>query len=246
MRLSPSEQAETGRVAGLTALPFAHRGLHGPGIVENSRAAFAAAIAAGHGIELDVQASRDGEAMVIHDHALDRLTRAVGAIAERTSAELQAIALKGTSETIPTLAQVLELIGSRAPVLIEVKAPDRRVARLCLSVFRALAGYRGLAGVMSFNPEVPRWFARHAPRVVRGLVVAQGGESGMRGAWERRLATWRARPDFLACDIRDLPSRFAAAQRGQGVPVLTWTVRTETERARAAAHADQIIFEAEV
>jgi len=244
MRLSPSGRAEPDRAAALTALPFAHRGLHGPGIVENSRAAFAAAIATGHGIELDVQASRDGEAMVIHDHALDRLTHAAGAVAERTSAELRTIMLRGTSETIPTLADALELIGSRAAVLIEVKAPDAHVARLCLSIFRALAGYRGPAGVMSFNPQVPRWFARHAPRVVRGLVVTQSGKSGVRGECERRLALWRARPDFLACDIRDLPSRFAATQRRRSLPVLTWTVRGAEERARAAVHADQIIYEA--
>lgn len=243
MRLSPSRPADPGRAAALAALPFAHRGLHGPGLIENSRAAFAAAIAAGHGIELDVQASRDGEAMVIHDYALDRLTAAAGQVAELSSAQLGAIALRGTSETIPTLSEALALIASRAPLLIEIKAPHRRVARLCLSVFRSLAGYRGVAAIMSFNPEVPRWFARHAPRVVRGLVVTEGNKRGVRFHSERRIALWRARPDFLACDIRDLPSRFAAAQRRRGLPILAWTVRSDHDRARAAAFADQIIYE---
>lgn len=232
------------RVAALTQIPFAHRGLHGGGTIENSRAAFSAAVAAGHGIELDVQASLDGEAFVLHDYELERLTDAVGAVARLPAAELGRISLKGTRETIPTLAEVLGLVASRVPLLIEVKTPDRNVARLSLSVFRALAGYRGPVGIMSFNPEIPRWFSRHAPRLARGLVVTESGKRGARGRIERRLALWRAKPDFLAYDIRDLPSRFASAQRERGLPVLTWTVRSDDELRRASVHADQIIYEA--
>jgi glycerophosphoryl diester phosphodiesterase len=227
----------------LRGTPFAHRGLHGAGRVENSRAAFQAAIAAGHGIELDVQLSRDGEAMVFHDYQLHRLTDEAGDVAARTAAQLAAIRLSGTDETIPTLREVLQLIGGRVPVLIEVKAPDRNVARLCLAVFRALEGYRGPLGVMSFNPEVPRWFAAHAPKVLRGLVVTEQGKKRLRGGLERAFAFWRSSPHFLACDIRDLPSRFAKRRRKKGVRVFTWTVRSEADRTRAARHADQIIYE---
>ena len=76
------------RVAFLKAQPFAHRGLHGLGVVENSRAAFRAAIARGHGIETDVQGARDGEAMVFHDSTLDRLTASAGALAAHTPVEM--------------------------------------------------------------------------------------------------------------------------------------------------------------
>lgn len=227
----------------LTEHPFAHRGLHGSGAIENSRAAFAAAIARGHGIELDVQASSDGHAIVIHDYELDRLSEGLGPVAARSVAELQAIRLRGADETIPTLAEILRLIGGQVPLLIEVKAPDRAVGRLCLSVFRGLETYRGPVAIMSFNPEVGRWFARHAPRIARGLVITENGKDRLRGRVERQLALWRARPDFLAYDIRDLPSRFAAAQRGRGLPILTWTVRSDADRERAATHADQIIYE---
>jgi glycerophosphoryl diester phosphodiesterase len=240
MRSSKSARIELDR---LTALPFAHRGLHGAARIENSRAAFEAAIAAGHGIELDVQASRDGEAFVFHDYELDRLTGEQGGVAGRTARELSKIMLLGTGEPLPTLTEILRLVAGRVPLLIEVKAPDRRVARLCLAVFRALEGYRGPVGIMSFNPEVPRWFATHAPRVLRGLVVTENGRKGLRGRAERRLAFWRAGAQFLAYDIRDLPSRFAAARRKSGIPVTTWTVRTPEERERAALHADQIIYE---
>lgn len=250
MRLSPFGLADLAlapapdrrRVEKLGNLPFAHRGLHFDGRVENSRAAFEAAIAAGHGIELDVQASFDGEAMVFHDYDLLRLTGVHGAIADRSAAELGAIRLSST-DTMPTLAQVLHIVASRVPLLVEVKSKDRRIARLCLSVYRALEGYRGPVGVMSFNPEVARWFRRNAPRVPRGLVVSESGKRGPKGVIERHLALWIARPDFLAYDIRDLPSRFAAAQRRRGLALYTWTVRSESDRARAAAQADQIIYE---
>jgi glycerophosphoryl diester phosphodiesterase len=234
---------EPKRVEALGAVPFAHRGLHGNGRIENSRAAFLAAIEAGHGIELDVQASADGEAMVFHDYDLARLTGAGGAVARHTSAELRAVRLRGSDETIPTLPEILALVAGRGPILVEVKSPDRHIARLCLAVFRALEGYRGAFGIMSFNPAVGRWFARNAPRVVRGLVVTESDRRGARGRIERHLALWIARPDFLAYDIRDLPSRFASAQRRRGIPVFTWTVRSEADRAAAALHADQPIYE---
>jgi glycerophosphoryl diester phosphodiesterase len=227
----------------LIARPFAHRGLHGPGRIENSRAAFAAAIAAGNGIELDVQASADDQAMVIHDYELERLTEAEGAIRTLGSAELGRIRLKESDETIPTLAEVLALIAGKAGLLVEVKSPDRHPVALSRAVAAALKGYQGPVAVMSFNPEVGHWFARHASEVLRGLVVTEQGK-GWRGFFERRLARWRGRPDFLAYDIRDLPSHFADRARDRGLPVLTWTVRTLKDRARAAEHADQIIFEA--
>jgi glycerophosphoryl diester phosphodiesterase len=224
-------------------VPFAHRGLHGPGVPENSRAAFRAAIERGHGIELDVQASAEGEAMVFHDYDLGRLTEVSGALAARLRPDLQKVRLKENGEILPTLAEILALIRGKVPLLIEVKARARAdVEPLCFSVARSLEGYRGPVGVMSFNPRVGYWFDRHAPSVVRGLVVTEEGK-GWRGPIERRLALLWARPEFLAYDVRDLPSRFAAIQRARGLPVFTWTCRTPANRASAAAYADQPIYE---
>ncbi|MGA9583061.1 MAG: glycerophosphodiester phosphodiesterase family protein [Allosphingosinicella sp.] len=241
MRSSPSRRSELER---LGALPFAHRGLHGGGLVENSGGAIAAAVDRGFGVELDVQLSRDGEAMVFHDYELDRLTAGQGPVAARSAAELQAIPLNLCGEAMPRLAQALAIVSGRAPLLVEVKSPDRQVERLCAAVAGALTAYEGPVGVMSFNPEVGAWFARHAAPVLRGLVVTESGRRGPRGRVERPLALWRAKADFLAYDIRDLPSRFAGAARRRGLPVYTWTVRRDGDRARASVHADQIIFEA--
>jgi glycerophosphoryl diester phosphodiesterase len=239
--LAPPPAAK--RVDALAAQPFAHRGLHGGERVENSRAAFEAAIMAGHGIECDVQPARDGEAFVFHDYELERLTSAKGSVASLSASALDRIKLAGTTETLPRLPEVLALVAGRVPLLIELKTRDRQVVPLCLSVRRALEGYRGRVAVMSFNPEVGRWFKEHAPRIVRGLVVSEEGKAGVRGRIERHVALWRARPDFLAYDVRDLPSRFAASQRKRGIPVYTWTVRDAQAEQTALAHADQIIYE---
>jgi glycerophosphoryl diester phosphodiesterase len=230
------------RLAALIARPFAHRGLHGGGRIENSRGAFAAAIAAGHGIELDVQVTSDSQALVIHDYQLDRLTEGIGPICGMVAAELERIRLKNSAETIPSLPEVLKLVGGRAPLLIEVKSPGRRVDALSGAVRDALISYNGPVAVMSFNPEIGHWFAKNAPDILRGLVVTEAGRK-WRGTIARHLALWRSRPDLLAYDIRDLPSRFAGRQRAKGLPVLTWTCRSDTDRARAAQHADQIIYE---
>jgi glycerophosphoryl diester phosphodiesterase len=240
MRSSRSRQAELER---LGAVPFAHRGLHGGGRVENSNGAFRAAAEAGYGIELDVQLSRDGWPMVFHDDKLDRLTNKSGPIAALTADELRSIRLYTSNEVMPTLGEALQIVGARVPLLIEVKAPDRHVAPLCEAVAKALDDYDGLVGVMSFNPEVGAWFARRAPERLRGLVVSEQRKTGLRGRIERRLTLWRSRADFLAYDIRDLPSDFASLARFGGLAVYAWTVRTDEERARAADFADQIIFE---
>jgi predicted N-acyltransferase/glycerophosphoryl diester phosphodiesterase len=241
MPSSPSRQVRSSELKRLIAHPFAHRGLHGPAGPENSRAAFAAAVAAGHGIELDVQASAEGAAIVFHDEALDRLTGAAGPICGLAAAEIGRIRLRGSDETIPSLGDALTLIDGLAPLLIEVKARRGAHRPLCESVATALANYSGPVAVMSFNPRVGHWFARHHPGVPRGLVVSEQDKPKLRGRIERALSLRWARPDFLACDIRDLPSRFAIRA---GLPVLTWTVRSAADRARAAAHADQIIYEA--
>jgi glycerophosphoryl diester phosphodiesterase len=231
----------------LIRAPYAHRGLHGRGVAENSRAAFEAAIAAGHGVETDVQVSKDGVAMVFHDYELDRLTRKHGMVIDRTAAKLEKTRFKDSDETVPRLTEMLALVDGRAPVLIELKAKGRKVKKLCRSVAEALADYQGEAAIMSFNPEVGRWFAKRAPSVVRGLVVTEHDEISLtgriKGAMQRSLSVFRAEPDFLAYDVRDLPSAFADSLREKNVPVVTWTVRTEGERASAAEGADQIIYE---
>ena len=232
-----------GRVAFLKGQPYAHRGLHGDGVLENSPAAFEAAIKLGHGIECDVQAAEDGRAFVFHDYELDRLTNQTGPIAKLRAKDIEQIELKGGHGKIPRLRETLAQVSGRVPVLIEIKSRNLRIGPLCLSVRRALEGYGGQAAIMSFNPLVGAWFHSNARHIVRGLVVTEEDSKNWRGRIARHRNLWTAKPDFLAYDIRDLPSRFAAAQRARGLPIVTWTVRSAEQEKTANLYADEPVYE---
>ena len=150
--------------------PVAHRGLWSPdGAPENSLAAFQAACAHGYGIELDVQLSADGEAMVFHDSRLERMTGAEGRVSDHTAADLGQIRLAGTDETIPTLAETLTLVGHRAMVQVEVKTSAGDVGALEKRVHEVLIDHNGPIAVIGFNPYSHGWFAQHHPKILRGL-----------------------------------------------------------------------------
>ncbi len=231
------------RIAFLAKAPYAHRGLHDQNTLENSPAAFAAALAQGHGIECDVQAASDGTAFTFHDFELHRLTGVEGSVASKSAAMLDLIMLKDGHGKIPRLRETLTQIDGQVPLLVEIKTKDRSIVPLCLSVRRALEGYRGPAAIMAFDPMVSDWFRRQAPHIVRGLVVSEQEGKGWRRRIKRHRDLWRAKPDFLAYDIRDLPSKFAAQAKKRGMPVLTWTVRTAAQEETALAHASEIIYE---
>jgi glycerophosphoryl diester phosphodiesterase len=230
----------------LTAWEYAHRGLHREGVPENSLAAAEGAIARGMGIECDIQRSRDDHPMVFHDWTLERLTGHGGETGQSVAAALEGLSLLGTDQHPVRLATFLEVVAGRVPLLIEIKSkPGYDVEWTCASVDRLLESYSGATAVMSFDPRVPEWFARHAPDVVRGLVATDTLDNGFKGVWHDPAVLGAAQPDFLAIDVRDLPCPEAAAWRAAGKPLLTWTVRSPETRATGLAHADALIAEGE-
>ena len=237
----------------LTARPIAHRGLHDAarGIIENTPSAVAAAAAAGYGIEVDLQLSRDGEAMVHHDDALGRLTDGSGALAALSAAELKRIAFRATADRMMTLGELTDLVGARVTLVLEIKSRFDREMRLVARVVQVLASGAGPVAAMSFDPYVVTALRRLAPRLTRGIVAERRFDPaewrGMR-AWERYgmahlLHAAKTRPDFVAYRVDDLPAPATQLARMLGLPVLTWTVRNAAQRARAAEFADQMIFE---
>lgn len=229
--------------------PVAHRGLWSPqGAPENSLAAFQAACAAGYGIELDVQLSADGEAMVFHDERLARLTGAEGRLADRAAADLADLRLAGTDERIPTLKEVLALVGRRALVLIELKTSAGAVGPLEQRVHQTIIDHAGPVAVIGFNPYSHAWFAERFPGVLRGLnsysyADATGLEPERRAALARLEQVAIAKPHFLSLGLDMLPSAEAAALRADGMPVVAWTVRSPGQWAAVAEGCDNLIFE---
>ena len=236
-------------------LPIAHRGLHRPGLPENSMAAFRAAIANGYGIECDIQRAMDGTPMVFHDYELKRLTHETkGTVAASTPQHLARLRLLGTDEQIPTLAQMLAEVAGRAPLLIEIKDPtmdsSAAVGKLPERVAAELAGYQGPVAVMSFNPHVIAAFHKAAPGIAVGLTTCgyEAGEWPMlddaRRAHLAAIADFDAvGASFVSHDRADLDNPAVTALKARGVPVLTWTVRSHDQEVEARRVADNITFE---
>lgn len=217
---------------------FAHRGLHGPGVPENSLAAFEAAIAAGAGIECDLRLTADGVPIVFHDRDALRLCGDPQVCSETIWADLSQLRLSGTEERVPSLKQMLDLVGGKAPLLLELK-DERNAARFAAAVVAELRNYDGPVGVMSFAAGVGHWLADHAPAVRRGLVLS-GRDSTLR-RWHKMR---RSEPQFLAVKVTELERAWMHKAR-ERMPVYSWTVRSADDRETAQVHADACIWEAD-
>ncbi|MBR1189894.1 glycerophosphodiester phosphodiesterase [Bradyrhizobium sp. AUGA SZCCT0160] len=238
----------------LTARPVAHRGLHDAarGILENMPGAVHAAIAGNFSIEVDIQLTADGEAMVHHDNALGRLTEGSGALLGKTAAELKAVKFKNTPERMMSLSDLCALVAGRVPLVIEVKSHFDGDRRLVKRMAEVLATYSGPAVGMSFDPDQVLALRELIPSLPRGIVAEreytedewpEASAAQRRGMTHLRHA-FRTRPHFVAYWVNELPAAAPWIARNIfGLPLLTWTVRTPDQRARAARYADQMIFE---
>ena len=238
----------------LTARPVAHRGLHDAarGIIENMPGAAQAAVDGNFGIECDIQLTADGEAMVHHDDTLDRLTEGSGALLQKTAAELKAVKFKGTPERMMSLGDLCALVQGRVPLVIEVKSHFDGDRKLVARMAQTLASYRGPAVGMSFDPDQVLALRELMPQLPRGIIAErrydaadwpQATPAQRRGMLHLRHA-FRTRPHFVAYWVDELPAAAPwIARHVFRLPLLTWTVRTPEQRARAARYTDQMIFE---
>lgn len=233
--------------------PVAHRGLHdaAKGIVENTTGSVAAALAKGYAVEVDVQAARGAVPMVFHDEVLGRLMTESGSILERTPAELKALRYKGSGDRMMTLPELLEQVAGKVPLYVEVKTLFTPPGDYERQIAAAVAGYRGPLALMSFDPHSMAALRELAPTVPRGLISYRWDDGWMpqlsrldRLALRLMAHIRKVDPGFLAYDIDDLPALTPFAMRRLfGIPLLTWTVSTTAQRAKAAKYADAIIFE---
>lgn len=238
----------------LTARPIAHRGLHDAqrGIIENTATAFSAALSSNYGIETDLQISADGEAMVHHDDALGRLTEGAGRVAELSAEHLKGVRFKATADRILSLSELLDLVAGRVTLLLELKSHFNGDSRLLARTADVLSAYRGPVAVMSFDPTMIELASRRFPRLVRGIVAQRqysdeewkGLSASARWSMSYLLHAPRSHPQFIAYSVKNLPAAPPLLMHALWkLPLLTWTVRSDEDRKRAARWADQVIFE---
>lgn len=236
--------------------PITHRGLHdvADGRPENSIEAIKAAVAAGYGIEIDLQLSSDGVPMVFHDYDLARLTDQMGAVAQRTASDLSAIALKGGVAGIPTLTEVLQIVDGAVPLLIEIKDQDGamgpNVGPLERATIAALAGYDGPVAIMSFNPNAIAIFHTEAAHIPRGLVTSAYIPENWAPVPADVCDTLRGIPDydrvgatFISHEAADLHRLRVAALKAVGATILCWTIKSAAQEVAARDVAQNVTFE---
>ena len=227
---------------------YAHRGLHGDGIPENSLLAFDLAVGEGYGIELDVQLSRDGKVMVFHDDTLTRMTGVEKKVCELDSSELSQLSLADTDCKIPTLSEVLKLVDGRVPLLVEMKGENTDTA-LVPRLACILREYTGLYCIESFNPLLVHEMKKHLPDAYYGQLYTdvcreKKKRSLLNIALTLMATNCLSRPDFISynkCDRHSLPvfltTKLFRARK------FVWTVKGEEELSQARDYGELVIFE---
>ena len=230
---------------------YAHRGLHGNGIPENSMAAFRAALDAGCGVELDLHLLKDGSLAVFHDGTLDRCTGKSGTPEELTAADLPNYPLEGTEETIPLFPQVLELFDGKAPLIVELKPVNGNHAALCQATCDMLDSYHGAYCLESFDPRCIYWLKKNRPELIRGQLsedFIHNPKSTLPGYMKflltHQLENFLTRPDFVAYKFADrkTPSVFLA-RKFWGAQGVSWTITSKEDLETAQKEGWLSIFE---
>ena len=228
---------------------FAHRGLWDERYPENSLPAFELAARSGYGIELDIQFSKDKKIVVFHDTSLKRMCGVNRKVCELTLTELKTLRLAETAYQIPTLAEVLDLVDGRVPLLIELKGEDMDTT-LCASAAKILDDYRGVFCVESFNPIMLSWFKSYRPRYARGQLVTnlikekRKGSKLLSFALSHMLLNFLSRPDFIAVDKKYQGMLcFKLCVVLFRAKAFVWTVKTPQEYTSAHKSGKYTIFE---
>ena len=230
---------------------YAHRGLHAEGVPENSLAAFRATVENGYGAELDVHLLKDGGLAVIHDSNLFRTTGKEGKVEDLTTADLKNCYLEGTTETIPTFAEVLEVFAGKTPLIIELKPEGGNHAALCAAACKAMEGYDGVWCMESFDPRCVLWLKQNRPDIIRGQLAENSLKNPkstlpvpLKLVLSHNLENFLCQPDFIAYHYPNRKTLSnALCRKLWKMESVTWTLRTPEEHATAESENWIPIFE---
>jgi glycerophosphoryl diester phosphodiesterase len=216
---------------------YAHRGLWGGKVPENSLAAFRAAAAAGVGCELDVRLTKDGELVVFHDTTLERMCGEDIRIDALTYAELRERRLPDGS-AIPTLSDCITAMAGQ-PVLIELKV-DRTDTDIAERVASAIANLNTPCTVMSFDPATVAQLRKLVTNRQVGLLILGTKEANEDGLTACIGMARQIGVDYVAPHVSSLPF---VADKVRDLDLVTWTLRDPAELETARNFGAAPIFE---
>ncbi len=230
----------------LVKSPIANRGLFNEKYPENSISAFKNAIKNKLSIKLDVSCLADGTPVVFHDEKLARMTGRDGFISGCAYKDIEKLTLIGSKEKIPTLAEALDAIDGKVPVLIEVKNYGK-VGFFEKEIWKVLQSYSGEYAIQSFNPYSLEWFKNNAPKVKRGQLASFFKDKEIAGvkrfSLKRMLLNKKiSEPNFINYAAEDLPNKYVKKYIGK-LPVLTFTIKSADEEERIKDFCDNIVFD---
>lgn len=230
---------------------YAHRGIHNNqgDAPENSLKAFKQAVDMGYGIELDIQLSKDGIPVVFHDWTLTRMTGKKQRVSDLTLAELQQVCLRKSEQTIPTLEEVLLLVGGKVPLIVEFKV-ERYDLSLCEKAAPILDAYKGAYCIESFNPLVLLWYKKHRNRVVRGQLSdnfqkeMQAGNPLVLFLLSKLLFNGITKPDFIAYHHKYSDTlSLRICRKLYRLPMAAWTIKNQYDYDKNRMRYHYIIFD---
>lgn len=210
---------------------IAHRGASKEA-PENTMAAFERAAELQYDfIELDIQLSKDGELVVIHDATVNRTTNGTGSIKDMTLADIQALdagswfssSFKG--EKIPLLQEVLDRFGGEIGLLIEIKYPDL-YPEISETLSTVLTAYvekglpRKLLKVQSFNIHEVEKFHQLSPNISTGLLLNHPLDLF-------QLTSYRHFASFLSINYYSLTNNFIKQAEFYGYDIYSWTIKDQ-------------------
>ncbi len=180
-----------------------------------------------HGFEFDIQMSKDGEPMVIHDDTLDRTTNGKGAVADYSWKELQQFDAGG-GEKIPNLRNVLDLVDKRCRLFIELKAesataPVADILKYYVEqmgwtyeqLYVCAFDHFQIAAAKKFNPDL------RTSALIAGIPVTLAAIAQEAGAWS------------INPNINHIHKALVDDAHRRGLKVLTWTANTPAQIAKA-------------
>jgi len=226
---------QTGDDGGRSWVNIAHRGASGYA-PENTMAAFEKAFEMGADmLELDVQLSKDGQVVVIHDSTVERTTNGQGKVGDLTLEELRKLdagswyqsEFKG--EFVPTLTEVLERYGGRIGLLIEIKSPshhpgiEQKIAKCLEKSMMSSNGsgrYKDMVIVQSADTDSLLQFHKLMPHIPLGVVITSSREISV-----QQLQNMKAYADYVSVSMRLITKGMVQKIHQSDMKTLVWTVR---------------------